>query len=268
LGVGDVGDALSGDGPPARGAAPRSVILEPAAYRVGRIHAETDLVEFHDRQVIDVAPGLRTVTALVDPSVGPHEQPIGIGFIDDESVHVPVRQRGSVRPESLSAVVGDVQTETEDVEAALVLGIDDDLAEIERTRRERIDARPVLAPVGAPEHTAGLAKPLVERHRPGLVRFDHGVQVARLRRNEGEADAAGLLRDPLRHAPEGLPAIGRLVNTPLVAEAAALEAPGLPAARIHGGVDDLRVRRIEEDVYTARVLVDLQRRAPALAAVA
>ena len=89
----------------------------------------------------------------------------------------------------------------------------------------------------------------------------------RIRSEQGEADPAGLLRESLGQAAERSSSVGRLVDAALVAEAAAGEGPRGPPPGVEGGVHDVRVRRIEDDVDASVVLVDLQDRLPGLAAV-
>src|SRR5215472_6129872 len=78
------------------------------------------------------------------------------------------------------AVVRDDEHEAEEIDTQRVGRIDPDLAEVEGTRIEFRDARPVLPTITRPEHSAFLATRLVDSDRPTRVTLHNGEEDARL----------------------------------------------------------------------------------------
>ena len=164
-------------------------------------------------------------------------------------VHVP----RAVAPERLPAVVGHEERRAEHVDAAVVLRVDPDLAEIERSRLERAHLLPRLSAIVGPENPAVLV----------LVRQVDDVRVLPVDVDADAADVAGG-QAALDARPRSR-GVGRLVQP--AARSAAVETVRLALPLVGRRVERVRIARIHGDVDEPRVLVDELRVGPRLPAV-
>ena len=161
----------------------------------------------------------------------------------------------AILAEGLSPVFGDVQHEPEDVHEAIVLRVDANLAEVERTRVQRARPRPGVAAIGRPEDAAAPAEHLIDALRPAIAALDDRDDHLRVLREDGEPDSSGL---DGQAAGQLLPR-GACVDAPVNATHVAalrdvrarVERPGRAPPRVEHGVDGVRVLRIDRDVTAA-----------------
>ena len=268
-----VGDAVvlglvqPGLGLDARGAraAPGLVVLEPAVDVVGLAHVHRQVVELADRQVVEEVPGRGMVVAEIHAAVAAGQHPVAVLGIDPHGVEVGMQVLAAAGPERAAGVVGDPQVDPQQVDAPVVVGLDADLAEVERARRPRAQPGPVLAGVVAAEDAAGAAARVDGGDPPALVRLDHGVDDARVLAVDVEADAPGLGREPRSKLGPGPSAVAGLEDaaggTPRRVR------PGRAPPRVHRRVEHVRVGRVHRQVAGAGARVPLEAQCPRLAGV-
>ena len=141
------------------------------------------------------------------------------------------------------------------IDAIELVGIGEDLGVVVAARRMRRALLPALAAVGGAEEAA-----LV------LFGFDDRVENVRVLQRVGEADPADLsLGQPGLELAPALAAVDRLVEGRL--GTAADQRPDMAPALVRGGVDRVRVARVEQDVGDPGLLADREHPGPGLAEV-
>src|SRR5205807_53442 len=80
-------------------------------------------------------------------AVGAADHVPAVVRVDPQGVLVAVHAAGAIGLEGLAAVARAVQRDTQDVDEAIIVGIDTDLAEVHRPRAHTVDAPPGIAAV-------------------------------------------------------------------------------------------------------------------------
>ena len=154
-------------------------------------HVHGDAVELADRQVLRMLPVLPAVERQEDAAVAAGDHVVGVLRVDPQGVAVGVDRRVGLGPEGLAAVARDVQRHAEDVDAPVVVGVDADLAEVERPRAQVVDLDPRLAAVVGAEDAAGVGV-VVRLRRLAPFRLALQERSCRsARRRRGCADPCG-----------------------------------------------------------------------------
>ena len=213
------------------------------------------MVELGGRLVVLGRPGLAAVQRHARAAVVGVDQPLGLVGVDPQGVVVAMGGRNEV--EALAAVGGAQHAGVERIDGVDRLGVGVDLGEVPGP----------LADAAVLAHPHPVATRVVGAVQAAVFRLDHGVDAVGVGLGDGHVDAA---EDPCRQAlalqfAPGEAAVGRAEQP--AARPAAGEIPGLATHLPQGGVDDLRVVRVEGDVDGAGVLVAVEHLGPGLAAV-
>src|SRR5205807_3821052 len=237
-----------------------AVVLLRAVEAVGKLVVGRDVVELRRGLVVHSGPGGAAVERYGGAAVVPLDHAARILGIDPQDVAVPVGDADA--RERLAAVHRAPGAQVQDVHGILVRGIGGDGREVPRPHHEflvRVDTLPARPRVVGAEDAAA---------RVGGRAFDAGPQPRRIGGRYGDPDAAqGPRREPPARRDIG-PAVAAVAALPQSALAASRrEAPGEPLTLPHGGVEDARVRGVQDEVDRARRIVDVQHLAPGLAAV-
>ena len=239
---------------------PRVVVLHPPVDPVRVAVVDGDPVELPDRQVVDPPEGDAHVVGLVQSGVPGEVEVLGIGGVDPHGVMVGVHAHvvgGALRDlcEGAAPVLAPVRGGGQRVDAILVRRVDEDVRVVHGADVLVADLAPAVAAVLAAV-SAGLGRVLDQR-----------VQDARVGPRDGDPDAALVARgEPLGEFVPAVAPVGRPVDA--ASRAAAVEAPGAPLALVHCRVENLRIRRVDDEVDRAGVLVDVEDPLPAAAPVA
>ena len=145
-------------GPRERGTAPGAIVLQTAVDLVKAAGVERDVVELADRHVVQVVPGVAPVIAEIRAAVAGQDHVAAVPRVDPEGVVVRVDGAAAIAAKRLAAVVGAVNSKSENVNILIIARIHADLAEVERARVQAVDPRPGLAAIGRFVDAAGLIR--------------------------------------------------------------------------------------------------------------
>ena len=235
-------------------------ILLRAVHPVGKAVVGDHVVELAGRLVEPGAPGLAAVGGHHRPLVDAEDAPLRAARIDPELVVVVAAGRALDRHEGLAGIVRAVHGGVAGVDDVGIAGIDRDAAEVPAAPPD-----PVVAARPRPGR-AGVVRAV----QPAVVhRVHHGVDAARPARRHGEADASRLggqaMAGDLRPV---IAAVRRLVEAAAGTVGRRVDVPRGTAGLPQGGVEDLRVPRLEGEVDRSGVVVLAEHLLPAPAAVA
>ena len=256
--------------PRVRRRAPRTVVLQAAAYVIRVLHVHADLVELGDRQVAELVPVVGAVPAHRHAAVAAQDQVVRVRRIDPQRMMVQVHAGRRVGSEVAPAVGRPVHAGTAQVHALGVVGVHPNLAVVHGAVVGRAQVLPRLAPVGGTVDSVlalALGRPAAEalpRHaRIGFDQREDHVAVAPV---DGQPDPPLVaLRQSVGQLGPRVAAVGGAVDA--AAGSAAVEAPGAPSALVRGREERARVRRVHDQVDGAGVVVDVQDLLPRVAAV-
>ncbi len=134
--------------------APRAVILHASEHIVGRLHIDVDMIELAEGQVVHEPPGAAVIAAEVHPAVAAVDEIAAVVGMNPERVVVGVDAVLSAqRAECFPSILADLQVRVQAVEAVFVLGVDADVAVVERAWcdvRRVVDHAPGFAAVVGP----------------------------------------------------------------------------------------------------------------------
>ena len=240
-----------------RGSALGGVVLGASVNVVERsVVVQGDLVELRDRQVLGEAVVHSAVPRLVEPAVAADDQMVGILRVDPERVVIDVLPALAQGVKGLAAIFGDVQQGVHGINAIKHMGIG-------------IDPLVVLRAAGDVARTLGPAFSTVVRAEKAALApggLDRGVENIGIDRRDRQADAPLVaVGKPLVDLPPRLAGVGRSVEARL--GPAVDQRPDVSPALVGGGIEDVGIPRIEQDVGHARVLADREHGLPGLAAV-
>ena len=191
-------------------------------------------------------PGLAAVPGGVDAAIVAFDQAIGITRIDPQCVMIRMYAAAD-DARGLAPVVGKHDVEREEIDLVLVIGRNQEMPEIERTRVQQVvvaDLCPMLAVVGGiPQHS--------------FFRFDqriHMLGIAGCNRQPNSSD--GRLGQATTQLLPALAAVGRAIESAAVS--AADHHPGIALRLPHARVQDHRIGRIHDQIAGAGLVVDVQ----------
>src|SRR5262249_7524658 len=139
------------------GTTPRPAVLKPAIDPIGFALVHGDGVELCNRQVLQALPSRAAVVRECHAAVVAEDQMTRIARVDPEGMMIGVRALCSVPVrEGLAAVSREVQRYAQNIDALIVVGVDTNLAEIERPRANIVAFRPGLPAIVGAEDSAGL----------------------------------------------------------------------------------------------------------------
>jgi hypothetical protein len=238
---------------------PRAVVLHAAVDVVRGLVVDGDVVVLRERQRGHEAPRRAAVLALRHAAVVADEDVRGVRGVDPHRVIVGVdfRERDH-GPERLAAVVRDGDQREDVVDAVRILRVDADVGVVERAVGDvvlGVDRRPFAAAVVGAQERA-------------LLGFHEGVDDARIRARDGDADASEVA---FRHSillGEPLPGRAAVVrHMQARAGAAGVEEPRPAAVLPHRGEEFVRVGRIDDQIRGADLVVHEEDFRPGPAAV-
>ena len=160
---------------------PRAVVLESAVHLVRLVHVDAHVVELRDRQRLRLPPLVPGIVGVPQAAVVADDQMIGVLRIDPHVVEVAVRRAADVA-ERRAAVGAHDERAVRLVDAILVLGIDDEIREVEWTPQHVLAA---IAELPRRAAIVGAIQPVERRHR-----FDECVHDVGLGRRHGDGDAS------------------------------------------------------------------------------
>ena len=267
----------------AAGPADRPVVLQAARDVVGIHVVVPDRVELRERQLVGVVPVLAAVVRDAHAVVVAQDDVLRVRGVDPHRVVVaaePERHRPG-----LAAVGGVRHADRQHVDVVRVVRVDADLHVVVAGPAADLllvgaHLLPGLAAVIRPvdflaDHAvarlafAQFLQPVGIGHARLVRVLDVRVDNERVLRVDIQADAAqhAAGQAPAELVP-GLSGVGRLVDA--AARASQVERPGQALLVVRGGIEDLRVLRIHDEVGRAdhpAVGLDLERLGPGLAAV-
>src|SRR5262245_2117501 len=166
---------------------------------------------------------------------------------------------GQILAKVLSGIIRHEQREPEQIHALVIRGIDTNLTKIKWARIHSAHARPRFAPIFRTKNSAALTAQIVKRSNPTFITLHHRHDDFWIAGADCKTDSASLTGKTSAKLFPGSAAVGALKNSADVFAPshawATSETPRRPLSRIQRGVKNLRIRRVECDITTARLCI-------------
>ncbi len=238
----------------------RGVVLRPTVNVVEReVVVDPHPVELGDGLVGVELPALAKIPALIDAPVGAHHEVVRIVGVELQVVVVHVLPAAVQVAPGFPVVVADLHPDVHRVDPARAVGVREDLHVVLRIDADVVAALlPALAAIGRAVEAARIVG--------GGDQRVHDVRVPRRQRQPDPADVVAVGGgEPNGEAAPGGSAVLRLVDAPLGTPGH--QEPGVPPALPRGGIDDVRVPRVEQHIADPGVFGNVQHPLPRRSAV-
>src|SRR5215471_18722423 len=179
--------------------------------------------------------------------------------LNRERMMIGMRFFSQIFAKIFSGIVRHKQREPEQIHALVVRGVDTNLAEIKWAGIHGTHARPRFASVLRTKNSAAFTAQIIERPNPTFITLHNCHDDFWIAGTDRQTNSTSLTGETTTQLFPACAAIDALKNSANVFAPshtrAGTETPRCPLAGVQYGVNNLRIRRIDRDVATARLCI-------------